>query len=1289
MSPKRHRFWRWIAGAALAVAVLSVAAVVGLKVLFDRLPEYQERVAIMVREATGLRMSFDSLDARIGLYGPEIYFAGARVVDPDGQVLVTADSGRASLAPLRSAWFRRLEVGRIILQSPRLNLLIFPDRHVELVGQAGFARPPEQPGRPFTLDRVPRGTLEIRDATLAFRDLGRSGATWELTSVDIELRRRGGAIELRGDVKLPEQLGRELDFDGEASGNLADFGTVDWRGRITAANVDLAGVAGLLPEGFPAPAAGSGSFRLALHGHGRSLRRGRAAFNLSDVVLGAPPPQGGPTYDRLGGDIVVESGEAGWTVTGRQLEFSRPGARWKPSDLDATIRLEEGGRLARAAVRTGFFRAENLAPLSVLLPASPLRERIETLALRGTLRDVDLEIVPAGARQMPDLTGSVTFEDVGFAPISRFPGLAGVDGRFEGRGAEGVLHLDARDVLVDWPKEWRVPVPYRRIRATLSLVRALGGVQLAADDATVEADHGEAAGRFRMLARPGETPLMDIKATARVSDVSAVSLYLPKERMTPRALEWLDRALPRGVVTDAAVQITGPVRGFPYREGGGRFVASAQAEGVTLDYAPGWVPLTGVSGRVDFTGTSMRVTEASGKAGGLSFSNGRAEIADWKESEVVVRASAAGDAGAVHAFFTASPVAANLGSIFPLLSGSGPLQGDLAMYLPVKQFDRRSVVVHGRAQGVTLALAGFAEPASGIKGEFWVRDREFHAPGLSAAFMGGTATASVTSSTTPGGEVATRVEARGTVEGGRLPRVVRLPSNAGLAGQVPWQGTWWLTRPADAAGRVRHRVRLDSDLDGLASALPAPLAKRADERRPLSVELETAADEALLLRTSLGRNLRGLFEIRRDEAGWRLARGALRLGGRDVAALPVAPGLSIDGRVPFLSLSEITALRWDTPGRQRLEDLLSSVSLEVGRLEVLGYEFDGVAGRLRPGYRTWDVEIDAPAARGRLAIPYEFPGDAPLVADLDVLRVAPRVREGGEDTDPRRLPAMRFDIRDLVFLDWKLGHLSARLDQSGEGLELERFELRHADFTARGEGSWRGTANESHSTLEFEVDSTDVAGFLEAMALAPVVEAREGTLSASVDWPGAPDAQLLQRISGTARVKISGGRVLSVEPGAGRILGLMSLSHLGKRLALDFDDLTGQGLAFDTVKGDFTLASGVAFTDNLTLRGAAAEVGIAGRTSLRDRSYDQTAVVTGDLGASLGVAGVIAGGPAVGAALLLFSQIFKEPLKGVARAYYRITGPWDEPLVRKIDARELQEAAGLGQAPRQDDGTKE
>jgi uncharacterized protein YhdP len=144
--------------------------------------------------------------------------------------------------------------------------------------------------------------------------------------------------------------------------------------------------------------------------------------------------------------------------------------------------------------------------------------------------------------------------------------------------------------------------------------------------------------------------------------------------------------------------------------------------------------------------------------------------------------------------------------------------------------------------------------------------------------------------------------------------------------------------------------------------------------------------------------------------------------------------------------------------------------------------------------------------------------------------------------------------------------------------------------------------------------------------------------------------------------------LVNLQPGAGRVLGLFSVGALPRRLALDFSDLTEKGLAFDSVHGDFELRDGNAYTSNLLLRGPAAEIGIAGRTGLGSRDYDQTAVVTGNLGASPALAGALAGGPAVGAAVLLFSQIFKEPLKGITRGYYRITGPWDDPVVERVDA---------------------
>ena len=192
MTARGTRIWRWLAGSAATLLILAALAVGAFRLALELLPEYEARVADKVREASGLRLSFDALDARLGRYGPEIFFEGARIVGPDGSdVIVSARAGRASLSLLRSLFYRRLEIGRVVLEGPRLNFVIFPDRHVELVGQAWLAQPTEPTRESRGLQRVPRGRIEVRDASVGFLDLRADNAAWELQGVDIDLHRRG------------------------------------------------------------------------------------------------------------------------------------------------------------------------------------------------------------------------------------------------------------------------------------------------------------------------------------------------------------------------------------------------------------------------------------------------------------------------------------------------------------------------------------------------------------------------------------------------------------------------------------------------------------------------------------------------------------------------------------------------------------------------------------------------------------------------------------------------------------------------------------------------------------------------------------------------------------------------------------------------------------------------------------------------------------------------------------------------------------------------------------------
>src|SRR5690606_9961908 len=100
-------------------------------------------------------------------------------------------------------------------------------------------------------------------------------------------------------------------------------------------------------------------------------------------------------------------------------------------------------------------------------------------------------------------------------------------------------------------------------------------------------------------------------------------------------------------------------------------------------------------------------------------------------------------------------------------------------------------------------------------------------------------------------------------------------------------------------------------------------------------------------------------------------------------------------------------------------------------------------------------------------------------------------------------------------------------------------------------------------------------------------------------------ADFLDVASGRVTVMMDQGQFLAVEPGGGRLLGLLSIAALPRRLGMDFRDVLDEGLAFDEVKGDFSLEAGNAFTCNLGLEGPVADLGVVGRVGITDRDYEQ------------------------------------------------------------------------------------
>ena len=1009
----------------------------------------------------------------------------------------------------------------------------------------------------------------------------------------------------------------------------------------------------------------------------------------ADVESMAPQPEPGPeptqlvSYDRMAFDLQLkrdvdqatadETAAERWELSATNIDFTRKASSWRASRLAASWLKDDAGKLQLSA-QADRVVLQNLWPLLAYLPESAPLAHIRALQASGTIENLALDFQRASAGDPPQYSLQADIADAAFQPVLRAPGLSGLTAHVQGTDAGGEIQLDAKDLQLALPRMFRAPLQAQSVSGVIAWRHDPAGWRLGSKDVRVASEDGHAQASIELtIPVDGSSPILDLDAQARDLNVAATPRYLPADKLTAKSLEWLDRAFVSGRVPQGQVTYKGPTRSFPFRHGEGEFIARGRVEDVTFDYQPGWAPATQLAADVEFRNQGMKVTAGTANVGELNVANIDGNFADFKTGLITVKAQASGDLGSALQLLQTSPIRDAFGEQFQKLRGQGETRSTVEMALPLKHLADRQIAVITEFKDTTVSAQGLDAPITNLSGSLSVRQALPDSASMRGQWLGGPLDIGVRSES----KNASLLTARGHADAALLAPLLHLPPAAKVSGATDWRMATRLETNQNPDPNVRQprKYTIESDLQGLGIELPHPLGKPENEERPLRVELEYDGADELLGRAVLG-DVRALVRMRQSQEGWNFDRGGVRADGI-AAALPGHRGLRIEGFLDRLVLDDWFALRSESPGTARLSDILDAANLTVGTLQLYGYQWPEVRGVLQATPSGWRVDVAGSNAQGELVIPDDFTSAQPLTARLERLVVTRDGRRSGAATgrDPRSWPNVRASIADLRIEDHAIGAVELQASRVASGIQIDSLTVEQDAVSGEARGQWLITPDGERSTLNAKVTSSDVATTLRALNYTPFIEAKRGEISADLSWPGGFDGDFPGRASGTVQVIAESGQLLNLQPGAGRVLGLLSVAALPRRLALDFSDLTDKGLSFDSIHGDFELRDGNAYTSNLLLRGPAAEIGIAGRTGIGAHDYDQTAVVTGNIGATLPVAGALAGGPAVGAALLLFTQVFKEPLKGIARGYYRITGPWEDPVVERVDAAQIKEAA--------------
>jgi uncharacterized protein (TIGR02099 family) len=1265
-SPLLRGVFAWGGRLLLAFYFLVGAIIlIGRYVVMPEIAGYRDRIEQELSGAIGLPVKIESVSATWPGLHPLLVINGLHLHDREGRPALAFDQVEAAVG-WSSLWHFGLRLHRLEIVAPALDIrrdatgvLFVAGLAVQGGGDNGFAD-----------WLLAQGRIVVRDARLTWHDELRGAPALELQHLNFDLRNAGRHHSFGLTAIPPAPVAERLDVRGTLVGHdVADLS--GWRGELFA-DLEQADIAAWTPW-LDAPlelTRGTGSVRLWLSFEKLMPTGLTADVRLADVSLRLQADLPELVLNHLAGRLSGRRTDEGYSGEIKHLALlTADDIEMQPTDARLTLNTVKSRE-------SGEFRANglDLGALAALASHLPLSEdvhaRLKSFAPQGRLSGLELSWRGSvDAPQRWQIKGA--FDGLALAAYHELPGFTGLSGKLEGDESAGQVHIDSRNARADLPAVFADP--------TLSLNDLSAEIGWKTRDKQVDLlfsrisfhnpdAHGEISGRYRYTGQgPGEIDL-----TAKVTNAagSAVWRYLPLA-VGQQTRDWLRTSIIGGHSDSTTLRLKGPLAQFPFRDGKeGIFQVKGTFQGATLKYAEGWPEITAIDGDLLFEGVRMLIRGQRGTILGVGLSEVHAELADLElpEEILTVTGQAKGATQGFLDFIEASPVGEIIDHFTGTMNATGKGELDLKLVLPLRHIADTQVQGRYRFTENQLRVLSDLPPFSAARGEFNFTADRLQAKNLRANFMGAPLTLDVTSIS--GGGV--RVNAAGTLTTQVLRQEYGWRALEHLSGQSPWRAT--VTVKKHGAGAD---IRFDSTLEGLSSSLPEPFNKSARDALPLRVESHVEAQRNTL-KATLGNHVS--VNLLDAGAGWRGRAAIGSVASNSTAPLP-ANGVTLAITQPQLDVDVWRALLAGNGngnngnGKPAPPFPLAALDLKTSEVHLLGRRFHDVqltgarkdalwrfdlASREAQGKMTWDG-TGAGRVTGRMS-QFTLPA-----SDSNASANASTAQDSGTTDNKQEMPAIDLVIDDFRLQEKALGEVRVAAENRA-GVWQAKLDVKNDAAKMQGTGRWRPSSSAPETALNFKLDVNDAEKLLGRLGLPDSMRRGTAQFEGDLTWAGAPFALNLPSLTGQLKIDAGKGQFKKLEPGVGRLLGVLSLQSLPRRISLDFRDVFSEGFAFDSITGAAAISRGQMHTEGLNLRGPAAKVLLSGNVNLVAETQDLKVRVQPSIGESIAIGAMIAN-PAIGAAAWVAQKVLNDPLDQAFAFEYAVTGSWSDPKVDKIDRK--------------------
>ncbi len=1277
MSSRATRALRITATAMLLAVGLFCFAL--LAVRFVVLPQIEARrgeIAQWFSARLGQPVEVDSLVTGWNGWNPQISVRGFRIRAQASRDRVVLDLPRVDLVV---AWtslpLLDLRLKELMIDGPRLSVRRDASGRLHV---GGIERDADSPASDAAfgdwLMRQPQ--IVIRDALVAWNDDYRRSPQLLLDHVTFRLEQRFGRHHAGLTGVPPPELAAPLEIRADITGHALN----DWtnlEGKVYF-RVDYADI-GAWREWVSMPVAiesGKGAVRAWVDFRKSQPSQVTADVELEDVRAalgdGLPPL----TVGHLEGRGAWKRTTSRTEFVARQASFTlADGATQPPADVTLFMTAARENQPATGKLAWTELDLRTIAALAPHLPLpEALRRDIDRYEPRGFVRSGTFEWT--GNLDAPShVAVKSEFYAVAVAAHDAVPGGSNLSGAIDANETGGSLRLASEASTLDLPRLFADPLRFDTLRGDVSWKRDAGSTELQFKDVTFANGDaaGTAAGTWRDRVRG--TREIDLRAQLTRANIASAYRYVPIGAGAA-VRGWLQRALTKGTSNDVRITLVGDLAQFPFAAGKpGQFTLAARAHDATLDYADRWPAITNITGDVRIEGTHLAIAATGGRVLGAQIGPTRAEIADFHAPQPTLRidGTANGPTSEFLAFIARSPLTEWIGGITKDATATG--DGRLALQFDLPLREPSAVTINGQYQFASNTVSAAGIPGVGaLTGSLSFTEKDVRTNDVVGEMFGGPVKLQIGQES---GRL--RMTGSGTADVQLVRRHYDVPLLDHITGKTDWQ--------LALESRDQHLGwTIESSLAGAAIDLPAPLRKTASERAPLRIErreLRSGVDRLLI---TLGSDLRGV--VQRNLAGSAaVVERALILLGKAAAETvePDQPGLWIRGDLATLNLDDwldVEPRGASSSGRAAADALtVAGVDLTTGTLQALGRTFTRLKSTARRQANDWRLTLDGAELAGtavwRAATATQPNGR--VVARLS--RLSTPTASDADASAPHapskavtRWPEVDLVADALHVKERTVGRLELLANPAGTDWQIRKLALVNDAGRIDAEGSWRNVASRSQTTLNVVIDVKEAGAFLGRFGWPNAVKGAPTKIDGRLSWDGAPSDFDYPSLSGTFKLQSGAGQFTKVDPGVGRLLGVLSLQALPRRISLDFRDVFSEGFAFDTIAADVRLQNGVMHTDDFRLVGPAAAVNIAGDVDLARETQQLKVRVQPALasGVSVGTAALFIANPLVGAAVgagtLLAQKMLNNPFDKLFSYEYAVTGSFDDPTVARTNA---------------------